>query len=309
MPSVDRAAGRIIARGSEVLPAPPSARQLLWRLLRTIGRQSREDAAVPGMSVEVPAMAVDARRLLAYRELLGFRGVGLPPPYPQVQAAGLQIHLLTRPECKLSVPGIVHVRNTIRQFRALELARSYRVRAELLGGTPVQKGLEFAVATCYYDGDTMAWESVATGLFRSPRHARGERRPAAAREVLDRFEHRSTFDVPSNIGRRYGRISGDLNPIHLFRLTGRLFGHPGHIAHGMWSMARCLAAMQDELPPVPFEIDVQFKQRLLLPSRVSLLQSAVPGSIEFALTSQDRQRVHVRGSIRPVPAQAQPVCS
>ncbi|WP_258038084.1 MaoC/PaaZ C-terminal domain-containing protein, partial [Streptomyces sp. SM5] len=47
--------------------------------------------------------------------------------------------------------------------------------------------------------------------------------------------------LPGDLGRRYGAVSGDRNPIHLHPLTARLFGFPRHIAHGMWTVARCLA--------------------------------------------------------------------
>ncbi|MER6608929.1 MaoC/PaaZ C-terminal domain-containing protein [Streptomyces sp. NPDC000927] len=47
--------------------------------------------------------------------------------------------------------------------------------------------------------------------------------------------------LPADLGRRYGAVSGDRNPIHLYPLTARLLGFPRPIAHGMWTVARCLA--------------------------------------------------------------------
>ena len=287
-------ATRMIAR--EVLPAPPAPRQQLWRVLRHVMRRRTGDGVIPGMSVEVPALRSSPRRLLAYRAICGFRDAGLPVTFPQVQAAGLQIHLLTRREFPLPLLGVVHVRNTIRQIQPLHPANEYRVQVEVLGGGPVQGGVEFAVATRYFDDRTLVWESVATGLRRS-RRTRGRKRTRAAQEPADRFQEYATFDVPSDIGRRYGRISGDMNPIHLSRLGARLFGLPGHIAHGMWSLARCLALLQDTLPAPPFEVAVEFKQPVLLPSRVSLLHAAGIDSVAFALTAHDRSRLHLLGSI------------
>ena len=49
--------------------------------------------------------------------------------------------------------------------------------------------------------------------------------------------------APRDIGRRYGRVTGDLNPIHLSALSARLFGFRRAIAHGMWTKARALAAL------------------------------------------------------------------
>ena len=64
---------------------------------------------------------------------------------------------------------------------------------------------------------------------------------------------------PSDLGRRYGSVSGDLNPIHLSDPTAKLFGFPRAIAHGMWTKARCLAALHDRIPDA-LAVDVAVPQ-------------------------------------------------
>ena len=49
----------------------------------------------------------------------------------------------------------------------------------------------------------------------------------------------------SDLGRQYAAVSGDRNPIHLFDLTAMPLGFRHHIAHGMWSKARCLAELAE----------------------------------------------------------------
>ena len=43
-------------------------------------------------------------------------------------------------------------------------------------------------------------------------------------------------------------MSGDHNPIHLYPLTAKALGFRRQIAHGMWSLARCVAAVENRLP-------------------------------------------------------------
>jgi hypothetical protein len=47
------------------------------------------------------------------------------------------------------------------------------------------------------------------------------------------------FTAPADIGRRYGAVSGDRNPIHLTAVTAKLFGFQQAIAHGMWTKGTC----------------------------------------------------------------------
>ena len=81
----------------------------------------------------------------------------------------------------------------------------------------------------------------------------------------------AVWRVPADIGRRYADVSGDHNPIHLHPLTARLFGFRRAIAHGMWSMARCLAFYEGRLPAA-YTVDVRFKLPILLPATVALIR-------------------------------------
>ena len=80
---------------------------------------------------------------------------------------------------------------------------------------------------------------------------KGERPVAKGEETT-----REPEDVPASaewklggdLGRRYAAVSGDRNPIHMHALTAKPLGFPAAIAHGMWTKARCLAALESRLP-------------------------------------------------------------
>ena len=90
------------------------------------------------------------------------------------------------------------------------------------------------------------------------RRDRGERPTPPAGSARWRVEPR--------VGTDYARVSGDRNPIHTSRLGARLFGFPRPIAHGMWSKARCLAALEGRLPDA-YTVEVAFKLPVPLPAR------------------------------------------
>ena len=71
------------------------------------------------------------------------------------------------------------------------------------------------------------------------------------------------WKLGGDLGRRYGAVSGDRNPIHLYPLTAKAFGFPTNIAHGMWTLARSLSALQNKLPDA-FTVDVEFQKPILL---------------------------------------------
>ncbi|MEV4339612.1 MaoC/PaaZ C-terminal domain-containing protein [Streptomyces sp. NPDC049590] len=94
----------------------------------------------------------------------------------------------------------------------------------------------------------------------------------------------------ADVGRRYGAVSGDRNPIHLYPLTARLFGFPRPVAHGMWTLARCLAAHGG---PAATVVRARFRAPVPLPGTVTY---GADGGGRFELRGADG-RLCVAGSV------------
>jgi acyl dehydratase len=133
----------------------------------------------------------------------------------------------------------------------------------------------------------VVWESRSTYLARH----RTDGRAARPREDGKPLPPVAEWRLGDDVGRRYGAVSGDRNPIHLHPLTARLFGFPRAIAHGMWTAARCLAAYG--IPDV-VEVRAEFRAPVLLPGTVTY---AAEGE-RFELRG-DGDRVHLTGSVYP----------
>jgi acyl dehydratase len=105
--------------------------------------------------------------------------------------------------------------------------------------------------------------------------------------------------VPDDAGRRYAKVSGDVNPIHLSALSAKAFGFKRAIAHGMWVKARALAALSGRLPDA-VTVDVAFRKPLFLPSTVVLSTAAVDGGWDLAVRNAASDTEHLVGTVRPL---------
>jgi acyl dehydratase len=108
----------------------------------------------------------------------------------------------------------------------------------------------------------------------------------------------SHWHLRADLGRRYAAVSGDRNPIHLSAPTAKLLGFQRAIAHGMWTKARCLAALEGRLPEA-FTVDVAFRRPILLPGRVAFASSAGDGAIRFAVRDPAGAHTHLEGTVAP----------
>lgn len=250
--------------------------------------RGRGGAEVPDLVV--PDVEVDVDRLAEYDRVCGFPLTDeLPPTYPQVLAFPLHMALVTDPRFPLPALGLVHIENQIAQRRPLRLGERLSLSVHATAVEPHPRGRTVSVVTEVRVGGELVWEGVATTLRReSPRGERhgseGElERAASARPERPAGGERSAgaeasaraeppeagavWRLSADLGRRYAAVSGDRNPIHLSRLTAKPFGFPRAIAHGMWTKARCLAALHSRLPDA-FAVEVRFRRPILLPTKV-----------------------------------------
>ena len=286
----------------ELDTAPALATELFRAAL---DRRPARPGEVPRLEVRVPRLTAHQEVLARYREVCGFNADGfLPLPYPQVLAAPLHLALLNRPEFPYRLLGMIHVRNHIQQWRRLEEGTPLRVRVWLEGQREVRQGRELELHTEVEADGRLAWRALTTMLRRLPsasERSREERpREVPATDAEDSpFTHSppSRWAVPENTGRRYARASGDYNPIHLHALTARAFGFPRAIAHGMWTVSRCVAELGEEAEAPALTLTSEFRRPLLLPSRVVFQTAAlVGGGIAYRVKAEDGTP-HVRGEL------------
>ena len=222
---------------------------------------------MPQLELAEQGVRADLSHVAEYARVCGFRvRAELPPTYPHVLSFPLHMRLMTDGRVPLPAVGLVPMENRITVHRPLKAGEplDLTVRPGQVEDHP--KGRTFAILTEVRAGAELAWEAKSTMLRRGGGNSAGRarERPAGGPEPAFVAEWR----LPGDLGRRYGSVSGDRNPIHLHSLSARLFGFPRAIAHGMWTKARCLAALEPVLP-ASFSAEVEFRKPILLPGRVT----------------------------------------
>ncbi|MBQ0915635.1 MaoC/PaaZ C-terminal domain-containing protein [Streptomyces sp. RM99] len=280
----------------------PSLPPLLLRgALRSPLKRPRPDADFPRTRLVLPGLRVDLARLAAYERVCGFPtgADALPVTYPHVLGFPVAMRLMSGRDFPLPLLGLVHTSIGVTRRAATPATAVYELTVYVEGLARHRRGTEAAVVTeLRADGGAEpVWESRSTYLARhrvdggaAPRQEGG---PAAAE--AEPLPVRAQWRLAGDVGRRYGAASGDRNPIHLHPLTARLFGFPRAIAHGMWTVARCLAAHGT---PDAAVVRAEFRAPVPLPGTVAY--GAADG--RFELRGRDGRRLHLSGTVDPYPA-------
>ncbi|MGW0788910.1 MaoC family dehydratase [Streptomyces sp. NPDC002911] len=257
-------------------------------------RAGRPGASLPAGRTVLPPARMAPGPLAAYSRICGFAESGpLPLTYPHVLGFPLAMRLMTGRDFPLPVLGLVHTWIEITAHRALQPTHALELTVYAAELTPHRRGTEVTMVTEARLADELVWESRSGFLSR---HATGApATPSPPPATPPELPAVAEWRLPADLGRRYGAASGDRNPIHLHPVTARLFGFPRPIAHGMWTVARCLAEAGTGSgvgePGRIRSIRADFKAPVLLPSTVTY---AADGT---AFQVRGGSRVHLAGSV------------
>lgn len=259
------------------------------------GKSGKE---LPDLELVMRDVKIDRENLAAYNRVCGFsQRDTLPLTYGFVLGFPLHMSLMTDPSFPYAAMGMVHIQNRITQHRPVRASEILTVIVKPANLRPHDKGVQFDILTTLLSGNETVWECASTMLRRQ---AGGEGNKSAAPKQAGTTAPAAAivqWVIPGDTGRRYGAISGDRNPIHLYAFTAKLFGFPRAIAHGMWTKARCLAALEGRLPDA-CTVDVQFKLPVLLPAKVAFNSDIKgDGSLAFGLSDLKSGKPHLAGTV------------
>jgi acyl dehydratase len=264
---------------------------------------SPPNASIPAVRVEAQHVSIKSAHLRRYRAIAGLIDNGyLPHAYLHVLAMPLHMRVFTHAYFPLKVLGLVHVRNTIRQYQSVVVNSTLHLSVEFNTLHQIDDGQEVELITRASIGEQLVWEEASIMLAR---RATPGRRPVIERLQRDdtQLVDEQTITVAANTGRHYAFVSGDFNPIHLFDCTARAFQFKQAVSHGMWSLARCIGLAQASFANGPIEIDAQFKLPIYLPSKFifrSQRNTQDQRRMDLALMTTKGDRLHLAVQCRPL---------
>ncbi|MBL0748063.1 MaoC/PaaZ C-terminal domain-containing protein [Nocardioides baculatus] len=270
------------------LPVVPGVNQLP-------GVRKGPASAFTGLSYARRGVVAERARVDAYAAVCGFpRKDVVPLTYPHMLAFPLHMAIMSDPAFPYPAIGMVHVENAITAHRAIAIGESLDVTTSVGAPRPHAKGVLLDFVTTVAGEDGTAWESTSTYLRRG-RTVDGEVAPGLS--IPDAPTGGVEWRLPADLGRTYAAVSGDANPIHLYPLTAKALGFPRQIAHGMWTKARSVAAIENRLPSA-VTVEVAFKKPVFLPGTVAFAARQDDDGWTFALTSPKDGSPHLMGRTR-----------
>jgi len=242
---------------------------------------------------------VDESKIQAYHKIVHWQETQSTPLHPcflHLYAFKQHMQLMLDDRFPFALLGIVHLSNKIDVLTALDLSMDVELESNIVSFERHIKGISFKIESKFYQQQQLIWHSESELLavdkksFSGKSHSRPYQLQSGSLLV-------NQWHCDSAVGRKYGKVSGDFNPIHLSQTSAKLFGFKSAIAHGMWSKARSISEFQEHIGD-EFSVAVNFIKPLFLPSDVSLWKSDDDTAVtQFSLTSDDAKVCHLQGQM------------
>ncbi len=269
------------------LPAVPGINQLP-------GIKKASPGTFSGLSRSRDGVLVEAADVAAYSRVCGFpRKDTAPLPFPHLLAFPLHMAIMSDAAFPWPAIGTVHLENSITSHRPVRIGETLDLTTSVAAPRLHTKGILLDFVTTATAADETVWESTSTYL----RRGRGHEDGAEGLKLESTPPGTVDWSLPADLGRTYAGVSGDLNPIHLYPLTARALGFKRQIAHGMWTLARSVAAVENRLPDA-VRVEAAFKKPVFLPGTVSFGLEQQDDGWAFSLTDPRSGAPHLVGRSR-----------
>jgi len=276
----------------------PSLAATFFRALGTGAKRPGKVDALPPVELVLPHVQMNAQHIGQYSALCGFHvGQGVPLIYPQLLTFPLVTAYICSDACPWPAMGTVHLANTIEQHQPLFADDVVRVEMGTGSLFAHEKGQGFTLDLRILRGEDLVWSATQSLLRVGVKETSGA--PYGSQIQAEApLSCQTEFSAPADIGRRYGAVSGDRNPIHMSALSARLFGFKRAIAHGMWTNARALSCLLPAKPVEQARLAVEFKTPLYLPGRATVWSARSETGALFEVRDAKGTKPHLRGELR-----------
>lgn len=249
-------------------------------LFLTMLRNSRSHRSPPETALNLRAswhdIAIDRRHLEAFHAACGLDPKdGISILYPMTLAYPLIQYVLSNTAAPMPMFRVLNTRMQMQQYLALTPGDKPSVDMGVTAIRRIPKGLELDVQVNVQVAGTTVWDCLMTFFYRG-RFA-GEPRPVPADSGprVSTPDDSKTWSLPASGALRFGKLSGDTNPIHYGRLYAKAFGFERDFAQPLLVIGQALS----RLPCLPAErqrLEARLKGPVYYERDLTMLTQSMP---------------------------------
>ncbi|KAF0164341.1 MAG: hypothetical protein FD157_2295 [Rhodocyclaceae bacterium] len=274
--------------------AKPSAMGFMANVWRP-SRGFADDGQLPDIEALWSGHRTSPRDLAEFLDLSGMpTGESLSILYPHTASFPMLMAVLSHPAFPLPIWKVLQVRNRLVQHEpvAPDAVLDFTVRT---GARRVlEKGVEMDLQVAAKAGGRIVWEAVNTFYARGRYGTAGVAQAESSASPGVAGTTATEWHMPAHGRWRFGRLSGDINPLHMSNWYARRLGYASAFTHPQRAIGQCLGHL-GAAHHAPMQLDTWIKGPVFYGARVSLRSEPRPTEHLFALHVDDDARPAIVG--------------
>lgn len=219
-------------------------------------------------------------KLIKYKEITDWKGDEIHPLFPYALITHLQFSIVNDKKFPFPPFGLIHKTERIQCLKPLVLGK-WQAKMSVDSYRILETGVEIDFKTELWIDNELSWISETTAFKKLKTKIKKH-------EKRDQITSSNIFwTIPNGFGAKYGLLTLNIDPIHMFNLTAKMMGHKSAIIHGMWTIARGLSEFKSI--QYPLNIMARFISPIYLPAKVMF----DPKSDGFSVHSDNGKKTHV----------------
>jgi len=214
------------------------------------------------------------------------------PCFPLFLGLSQHVETLSSKASPFPLMGLVHIENNIEQTRPLTHDEMH-IHCHFSDIRVHPRGIVVDIVLLVKQHGSVCQTVTSTYLYRAASDTLAKGDAADSEKASPAQSQKATTSAltfASNAGRRYARISGDYNPIHLYHWSAKLFGFKQAIAHGVHVLSRSVSSLDLSFihPQESFSIANVFHYPVTLPSELTLRSHTLANNADNGLVFELR---------------------
>ncbi|WP_113905861.1 MaoC/PaaZ C-terminal domain-containing protein [Aliidiomarina celeris] len=285
--------GNSFKAGATPLPQLPL---MLLKAVPTMVRRGKVAEELNALTAQYSCSAISKSHLDAYHRQFPGMQSKVPLTYFYLLAQRAHLALMLDDRFPWPLLGMVHVANRMECFAEPDLTQPFilDVQIEFPPRAATRKRVRPMYWVNFYQGDTRVVQCSSAYQVGGGKKSPSRKSSRSTDLSTDGYERVSDWLLESDLGRHYAKLSGDYNPIHLHPWLSRWFGFNRPIIHGMYSVARAQASIEENYGKPVKMLDIGFRKPVVLPTSVLCLVNAAESTL--MVTDMKRSRSYLDGS-------------
>jgi hypothetical protein len=274
---------------------------MVTALFALLGKSSKfnTEEPFPQITAQQNEVTINRNQLVEFNSICGIaKSDKLPVIYPFALIYPLLQRILARREAPLSLFVVLNSRMQTLQHRAIGIDEKLDIYCSIAGHRIREKGLEMDIASIIKSDGIPVWENTQTFYYRGKFGKPEESYQPPQFEPIPGAEIVSQWFLPSGIGQRFSRVSGDGNPLHYRKYYARMFGFKRDFAQPLLILGTAITHLLPSENDKTVSLDIALKAPIYYESNMVLKSAMINGIRRFDIYMEGNDLPCICGKLK-----------